>query len=672
MRYRAEIDGLRAIALLPVMAFHAGIDAFSGGFVGVDMFFVISGYLITTILLTELKQGEFSLLRFYERRARRILPALFVVLAACLPFAWMWLLPHQLQRFSQSLAAVSIFGSNIFFWRTTGYFEISSELQPLLHTWSLSVEQQFYLFFPALLLLAWRCGTRSVPAVLGLAMLASLSLAQWGALADPTPAFYLLPTRGWELLTGAVVACYLANEASVVPGPRARAIGCLAGAGLLAYAIGMFDKHTPFPGLFALAPTMGTALLIVCATGTNLAARVLGCRSLASIGLISYSAYLWHQPLFAFARLGMSEQPSLGVMALLALLALVLAWGTWRYVEQPCRNRHVFSRAQVGRLGAAGSVVFLCAGLLGHASGGFKSRLPPNIEWETLGARLDQHGEVCPLKPLPRYPGLAACEFGDRTAARAMLLYGDSHSLAIGAELARALTASSTRGIRIAVPGCEIVPRMRNLSIAPDRQQDCPRKFQQLLAYVRATQAGLVIASRWTFKLYPIAGEITDMPSINSDGGKERDAPYREYAVMEAGQVRKDGAAKTAAVKDFLDSVLSAGVDVYVVYPVPEIAWDIGRVNYDHYQRTGTVLQALSIAHADFQRRHRFVQRIFDGYLAHPRFHAIRPEAIFCNTFIRHRCAAQFRTVPFYYDDDHLSDTGARMIVAAILQQAQR
>lgn len=183
--YRREVDGLRALAVLPVIFFHAGFETFSGGFVGVDVFFVISGYLITSLILAEQRAGTFTLVRFYERRARRILPALFLVMFACLPLAWVYLSPHDLRRFSQSLVAVSLYGSNFLFWLTSNYFEAAAELKPLLHTWSLAVEEQYYLFFPLLLVLTWSLGKRWIVALLALLALASLGAAQWAPRRNP-------------------------------------------------------------------------------------------------------------------------------------------------------------------------------------------------------------------------------------------------------------------------------------------------------------------------------------------------------------------------------------------------------------------------------------------------------------------------------------------------------
>ena len=213
MKYRAEIDGLRALAVLPVILFHAGFELFGGGFIGVDVFFVISGYLITTIIISEMGEGKFSIVNFYERRARRILPALFFVMAVCIPFAWMWLSPFDLRNFGQSLVAVSTFSSNILFWLESGYFDTASELKPLLHTWSLAVEEQYYIIFPLFLIATWQFGHIWILALLSLIFLVSLGIAQWSAVNAPSAAFYLLPARGWELLIGVFAAFYLKHRA---------------------------------------------------------------------------------------------------------------------------------------------------------------------------------------------------------------------------------------------------------------------------------------------------------------------------------------------------------------------------------------------------------------------------------------------------------------------------
>lgn len=372
LAYRPDIDGLRALAVLPVMCFHAGFRAFSGGFVGVDVFFVVSGYLVTRLILGE---GEgFSLVHFYERRARRILPALAVVLTACLAAAWWWFLPADLAAFSRSLAAVLGLSSNVYFWQSAlDYFARPTDLVPLLHTWSLAVEEQFYLLFPLGVMLLRRVAPRAIGTTLAALALASLALAHWGTTRAPVAAFYLLPTRGWELLLGAWLAWRHDQGADLVPlaaPPGIRNGLAATGLALIAAAVALYSPATKFPGLAALVPTLGTALVIGFAGPETLVGRTLSHRGLVGLGLISYSAYLWHQPLLAFARY-QSATP-LTTAALLGLLALALGLAalTWRLVEQPWRDRTRVSSRTLVRTSVGAGVALAAASVAGVVTDG--------------------------------------------------------------------------------------------------------------------------------------------------------------------------------------------------------------------------------------------------------------------------------------------------------------
>ena len=369
MNYRAEIDGLRALAVLPVILFHAGFSWFSGGYVGVDVFFVISGYLITTIIVREMAEGRFSLLVFYERRARRILPALFFVMLLSTAFALLWLAPSELENYGQGLIAVSTFWSNILFWQQSGYFETAAELNPLLHTWSLAVEEQFYIFFPLLLMLTWRFGLRFVCLLLLVTFVCSLAAAQWSVYQHPSAAFYLLPMRAWELLIGSATALYLRYRTP--PDSRlANEVLSLLGFGMVVFAIATFDQTTPFPGFYAILPTLGTALLILSVTPDTLVFRVLSFRPLVALGLISYSAYLWHQPVLAFARYRLAADLPGSLLLVLCMLSIAMAWFSWRYIEQPFRDKHRFSQKTILQTSILVIALFCGAGFWLHQSDG--------------------------------------------------------------------------------------------------------------------------------------------------------------------------------------------------------------------------------------------------------------------------------------------------------------
>lgn len=378
MEYRREIDGLRAIAVLPVILFHAGFKAFEGGFIGVDVFFVISGYLITTIILSDMNKGNFSIITFYERRARRILPVLFFVMLCCLPFAWFWLMPNHLKDFSQSLTAVSAFSSNILFLRESGYFGTEAELKPLLHTWSLSVEEQYYVLFPLFLMALWKLRKRWIFGSLMVVGAISLVIAQWGAYNKPSATFFLLPTRGWEIAIGALIAFYFLykkEQSEIISSHKimSEVFGSL-GLALIVYSIFVFDKTTPFPSLYALIPTVGTALIIIFSTSKTMVGRVLSTKAIVGIGLISYSTYLWHQPLFVFARCRSLKEPSVALLLALTIMSIVLAYFSWRFVEMPFRDKKIFSRKKIFTFSVVGSVLFASTGLAGHIANGFSNR----------------------------------------------------------------------------------------------------------------------------------------------------------------------------------------------------------------------------------------------------------------------------------------------------------
>jgi peptidoglycan/LPS O-acetylase OafA/YrhL len=366
MEYRREIDGLRAIAVITVIFFHAGFDAFGGGFVGVDIFFVISGYLITTIISDELGRDKFSIVSFYERRARRILPALFFVMLVCIPIACFFLMPRDLKDLSKSLIAVSLFASNILFWRESTYFDTAADLKPLLHTWSLAVEGQYYLIFPLLLLLLWRLDKRWIVGTLALIMFATFTFAQWAAYAKPVAAFYLLPARVWEFLIGALAAFFPSGTNRTEFGKTFNEVGGWLGGALILYAVFTFNKQTPVPGVCALFPVFGALLVILCATQKTMIGRVLGSKLFVGVGLISYSAYLWHQPVFAFARHIGIEDPNLYIYEILAAMSFCLAYLSWRFVELPFRDRMKFRPSMVFGFSISLVVVFCWLGFIGY------------------------------------------------------------------------------------------------------------------------------------------------------------------------------------------------------------------------------------------------------------------------------------------------------------------
>ena len=428
MDYRPEIDGLRALAVSSVILFHAGFGLFSGGFVGVDVFFVISGYLITTILINDLEKNRFSIVDFYERRARRILPALFFVMLCCLPFAWIWMSPDSLRGFSQSLIAVSFFVSNVLFWRDSNYFDASAEEKPLLHTWSLAVEEQYYLLFPVFLFLAWRFGKNTIFLIILGSALLSYGLSEWASIAFVSGNFYLSPFRVWELLAG-TIAAFIVHKHGIEQN------NTLALGGLIAIicSIFIYDESTRFPSIYALLPVSGVVLLILYAGKNTLAAKILSIRLFVGIGLISYSAYLWHQPLFAFARIRLAAEPSFMLMLGLSILSLLLATLSWKYIEGPFRKKSLagFSRQAIFSFSAAGLIFFTIIGLSGELTNGFDYRLTAQqrqlLSYENYDYADNYREGECLLKASQSHQ-----DFGNKCLKPGTsIIWGDSHAAAL-------------------------------------------------------------------------------------------------------------------------------------------------------------------------------------------------------------------------------------------------
>lgn len=434
-QYRADIDGLRAIAVSTVLVYHAFPDALPGGFVGVDIFFAISGYLISGIILDSLHKDRFSLAHFYARRIRRIFPALTIVLASVLAAGWMWLYADDYARLGRHVAAGAAFMSNIELWNESSYFDLSADLKPLLHLWSLGIEEQFYLVWPLLLAAAYRWRRGPIVATIGIG-LASFAIAIVTVQTDRTAAFYAPWTRFWELLAGATLAC-----ATIERVPR-RWRDPIAAAGLLmiAIAVAFIDRDRMFPGYWAMLPVGGACLLIAAGSDAWVNRQILSRRGMVWIGLISYPLYLWHWPLLSFAKIVNARVPPASERAALLAASVILAWLTYRLAERPVRFR-LRSPVILPPLAVAMSAAF-AIGLVINDRGGFIDR-PLN---RNDAARLvDYYGRM-------HYHSLGAayrfdCDFNDRetTSVRQslppsclehdrphkVLLWGDSFAQAI-------------------------------------------------------------------------------------------------------------------------------------------------------------------------------------------------------------------------------------------------
>lgn len=503
MKYRADIDGLRAVAVLLVLAYHLNLDTnrFRGGFVGVDVFFVISGFLISSIILSGLDSSRFSLLGFYERRVRRIFPALVVMLLGAAVLAHRFFLPSEFVDFGKSLLAATFSLSNVFFLRQSGYFDAPSTMKPLLHTWSLGVEEQFYLFLPLFLIGVRRFFPKRQVILISAVALLSFVVSAVGAFRSPDATFYLAHTRAWELLLGTLLAMDLLPEISSA---LWRNLASFFGLALILTAGFAFNSATRFPGAAALFPCVGAGLIIAAGkSGTSIVGWALSLPPVVFIGKISYSLYLWHWPLIVF-------QGSDGFLAkgltssetkvVLLLASVGIATLSWRFVEQPFRERRVrFSRVAIFRMAsiAAAVLAVLSAGII--VTHGEPSRYPAKAvkvasfleTWDAATAAQYRLGACFIPQETDKHFDSAVCLRQDSHKPN-YLLVGDSHAAQLWGGLSSIFT--DVNFMQATAGGCK--PTLdQSSSISPK----CSHLMNYVFSdYLRTHHVDcLVIAARW-------------------------------------------------------------------------------------------------------------------------------------------------------------------------------
>lgn len=649
-RHRPEIDGLRALAVLPVMIIHAGFAWLPGGFLGVDIFFVISGYLITGILQREMSTGDFSIVRFYERRARRILPALFVVLlATTLAASWI-MLSKDFRDFGQSLFAVALFVPNVFFAKEVGYFDPLGEYKPLLHTWSLGVEEQFYVLYPLLLfaLAGWR---RIRPAhVLAVLALLSFGLALYGVRAFPEANFYLLPGRAWELLAGGLLAFLPAEAADSSGGEASWRQDALSLAGLaavIAAYLGAFGSF-PSPGLGAILPVAGALVLIRSALPGTMVYTALTHPAVRSVGLISYSAYLWHQPLFTFARLHFGQVAPAGWWSLIGL-TLVLSLLTWRFVENPFR-----SPARVGRrtilLGSvSGLLLFALIGLGIHVTNGAPARFSGQSRMidESLGDRSpirDTCGNVRPRT----FEGF--CLYGPPSAPIVAVL-GDSHGKEFFWRATRDLGDRPFALQPFLWNACAPLVAFRHAMDAA-----CGNFREQSRQYILGNPRIRVVVMIANWSLYLDCGSTCG----------ERGSPELSR-LSTAGDVRRLSAALSAEI----DQYLAAGKKVVLIYPIPRMPWNVP-YHMHALAHQGVAGPHIGVPRSVYDHQVR-ISRAFIASQARKRnVYTIDPSAALCRANGGSLCVADRKERPLYFDNNHLNGTGADPFAQDLLHLLDR
>lgn len=498
--YRPDIDGLRAIAVLAVIGFHAFPSLVPGGFVGVDVFFVISGYLISRHILGELKANSFSIAAFYVRRIKRIFPALILILLTCTAVGWVILTPNEYELLGRPIAGGAGFVANLVFWKEAGYFDTLADTKPLLHLWSLGIEEQFYIVWPFILALLWRRAPHFLGRAIVALLLISLAYSIWLVRYNVTADFYSPFTRFWELALGAGLAYGVLHNRLDFAAPHRQALSWI---GLCLIVTGVFalEKSYSFPGAWALLPTLGAACLIYCARGAAINSRLLASRPLVFIGLISYPLYLWHWPLLSFARIIESETPSLGLRLGLVAASIVLAWLTYRLAELPVRAASGKQAKRLVILLSLAMVLLFAAGVTIRKLDGLKFRLLSklNADVRTLSLGKDRHAliKACGL-PDEQKDQFQFCLSSSREAPRFAVL-GDSKAEALFFGLAR----ESRPGMQGVLIG-SVRPPTPDAAADDARQKRSRIAFQTVLDTPSIKVVILAIALRSTF---PVNGE---------------------------------------------------------------------------------------------------------------------------------------------------------------------
>ncbi len=648
LTYRPDIDGLRAIAVGIVVLFHARLGIFPGGYTGVDVFFVISGFLISSILWRELRAGgSFSItdyiLRFYERRIRRIFPALAVIVLFTLAVgAWLFA-PQDYFLLGRSARATAAFFSNFYFNNQAGYFAPGAETQPLLHTWSLAVEEQFYFVGPFfLMLLAWLSSRYRTLLFLAV-FAASLAASAVGAFEESKAAFYLPHARAFELMMGMALVIGLAptwrNDA-------VREAGAFIGLAMILAAALLYSDATAFPGLAALLPCVGTALLISTATERpTTVSRALSLAPAVMIGKISYSLYLWHWPLFVFGEYQYGEHLPLTYRIGLIALAVGLSFLTYWFVEQPARRRTpaISRRVVIGSgLAAMAVVAALSQGVV--ETRGWPQRLAPELVAFEQAVANTKVRPVCqdPKEESASAPG---CEIGATKAPKATFLFwGDSHAVSLSQQMSLTAETLGLRGAAAVVGGCPpllIEAAKDQLYFRKPKCREVSDQVTSLLANKDITH--VVIAARWP---YYTEGNLDEGPETNR---------------FSMGSVERTREVFWGSMRSTIERILAGGHRVTLIGPIPELKLHLPNAMMKAKMRGQE--RDFPLPFASFARRQAGTLKMLAELDALPGVRVVYPHKLLCDGTT---CRTTKDGKPLYFDDDHLGSVGTKAIESVL------
>ena len=638
MKHRSDIDGLRAVAVIPVVLFHAGISQVSGGFVGVDVFFVISGYLITGLILDDMVVGRFSIISFYERRARRILPALLAVLLAALVGTCVLLMPDRAREFGKNLIATVFFSSNVLFWKEAGYFQ-AHEGNPLLHTWSLAVEEQFYIAYPIFLFTVHRYLRKRYLLALSPVLGLSLAFCIWGVHEHRSMTFFLAPARAWELLLGALLAI------PAVPVMRNRLMANILGAFglvLLAYSFVRLSGASPFPGANALYPTLGAGLIIYSGTASRtLVAKVLSVKPMVFIGLISYSLYLWHWVVLVFLRAYL-VRPLVGWEVAAEIAAcLLFASLSWKFIEAPFRGRqgrNRISRRWIFAGGAVGSLILAIAGGLLYETQGWPSRFNQQTlelysgKYDTWKRRDDCANRICFIGKSGVHPSF--------------LLWGDSHAGAIAPVFEQVATANNVSGFVAYKNAC--APLLGLMRYDGDSVRQCITFNQSVLAFIDANQIRTVfLHGRWA--LYSEGSRYKQEDGVPALLTANRNTK-ENYPVFEN------------LFRSTIEELRRRQINVVIIAGVPEVGVDVPTA-LARSAIKGHAIERIEPRYFEFVERQARSLEMLSRVAAETSSRVTYPHLALCDNEF---CSVVKEKHALYFDDDHLSVHGSMCLLSTI------
>ena len=647
------------MAVLSVVAFHAFPGLVPGGFIGVDVFFVISGYLITSIILKGLSAGNFSFIDFYSRRILRIFPALLFVAAATLFLGWHTLLPGEFAAYSKSLAAGLTFISNFNFWSESGYFDTSSEFKPLLHLWSLGDEEQFYMLWPLFISVCFRFKERIGLWIAG-ALLVSFVINISFIASSPAATYFLLPARAWQLLTGALLA-YFADKKSTSSSPSLPSWLALTGALLFLAGLFLIDRDTSFPGWWALLPTLGSALLILAGPTAFFNRRVLSTRLLVGVGLISYPLYLWHWPLLSFLRVVRGTEPGVGPLILAVLVAIALSVATYFLLELPVRRGG--RRNTLILLSISAAMLFLSGEV--YFREGIPSRLKdPRVLGDSMAMEWPEKlrfGADCQSK----FQGavIGECLVHDAKKPVDAIVIGDSHANHLYWGLAKELGAYGENLMQISGGGC---PPLYGVKILERGRlvKHCTHIIDQSIDYAIAHKEirTVFLSARWPS--YVLGREAKDPVNYAS-----------KYALTISGKPDDSvsrGDVFSMTLRDTLQRLLSAGKNVVFVHDIPEAPFHPRECLSWSPNQFVTRVQRKECSYASGYHESReaefrpFLSSILKSF---SQVVQIDPGPLFCD---RSQCVVKAEGNLLYRDFDHLSIFGSKWLAGRLLSRSDK